>query len=169
MLLLTSRFVHNAKPEELTYDKMIEVAKAHERTCPEYQIHKQAHSMAPPVTTPILCFKQALCRSLSRKVLPRRPVANADALTTMVNAQPLELHVLVEARRTTGYSSVEALGKGTVCQDVHPSKEDHSNRGKEDHLATSSSTKAGDVEEVAANSTRRPLPRKVLDAEYHTR
>ena len=27
---------------------MIEVAKAHERTCQEYQIHKQAHSMAPP-------------------------------------------------------------------------------------------------------------------------
>ena len=39
------KFVHNAKPEELKYDKMIEVAKAHERTC---QIHKQAHSMAPP-------------------------------------------------------------------------------------------------------------------------
>ena len=27
---------------------MIEVAKAHERTCQEYQIHKQAHSMANP-------------------------------------------------------------------------------------------------------------------------
>ena len=27
---------------------MIEVAKAHERTCEEYQIHKQAYSMAPP-------------------------------------------------------------------------------------------------------------------------
>ena len=27
---------------------MIEVAKTHERTCQEYQIHKQAHSMAPP-------------------------------------------------------------------------------------------------------------------------
>ena len=26
---------------------MIEVAKAYERTCQEYQIHKQAHSMAP--------------------------------------------------------------------------------------------------------------------------
>ena len=40
------KFVHNAKPEELTYDKMIEVAKAHERTCHEYQQHKQAH-LAP--------------------------------------------------------------------------------------------------------------------------
>ena len=42
------KFVHNAKHEELKYDHMIEVAKAHERTCQEYQIHKQAHSMANP-------------------------------------------------------------------------------------------------------------------------
>ena len=42
------KFVHNTKQEELKYDRMIEVAKAHERTCQEYQIHKQAHSMANP-------------------------------------------------------------------------------------------------------------------------
>ena len=42
------KFVHNAKQEELNYDRMIKVAKAHERTCQEYQIHKQAHSMANP-------------------------------------------------------------------------------------------------------------------------
>ena len=42
------KFVHNAKHEKLKYDCMIEVAKAHERTCQEYQIHKQAHSMANP-------------------------------------------------------------------------------------------------------------------------
>ena len=42
------KFVHNAKQDELKYDCMIEVAKAHERTCQEYQIHKQAHSMANP-------------------------------------------------------------------------------------------------------------------------
>ena len=42
------KFVHNAKPKELKYDKMIKVAKAHGRTCQEYQIHRQAHSMAPP-------------------------------------------------------------------------------------------------------------------------
>ena len=42
------KFVHNAKPEELKYDRIIEVAKTHERTCQEYQIHKQAHSVAPP-------------------------------------------------------------------------------------------------------------------------
>ena len=38
------KFVHNTKQGELSYDKMIEVAKAHERTCHEYQQHKQAHS-----------------------------------------------------------------------------------------------------------------------------
>ena len=42
------KFIHNAKHEELKYDRMIQVAKAHERTCQEYQIHKQAHSMANP-------------------------------------------------------------------------------------------------------------------------
>ena len=42
------KFVHNAKQEELKYDHMIEVAKVHERTCQDYQINKQAHSMAPP-------------------------------------------------------------------------------------------------------------------------
>ena len=42
------KYVHNAKQEELKYDHIIEVAKAHERTCQEYQIHKQAHSMANP-------------------------------------------------------------------------------------------------------------------------
>ena len=42
------KFVHNAKQVELKYDCMIEVVKAHERTFQEYQIHKQAHSMAPP-------------------------------------------------------------------------------------------------------------------------
>ena len=40
------KFVHNAKPKELKYDKMIKMAKAHERACREYQIHKQPHSMA---------------------------------------------------------------------------------------------------------------------------
>ena len=42
------KFVHNAKQEELKYDRMIKVAKAHERTCQEYQIHRQDHSMANP-------------------------------------------------------------------------------------------------------------------------
>ncbi|MCG8621904.1 MAG: hypothetical protein MJE68_07905, partial [Proteobacteria bacterium] len=47
------KFVHNTKAEELSYDKMIEVAKQHERTQQEFQTHKQVHSSnvssyAPP-------------------------------------------------------------------------------------------------------------------------
>ena len=114
------KFVHNAKPEELTYDKMIELAKAHERACQEYQIHKQAHSMAPSVITPALCCKQVPCQSPFRKALPRRPVASVDIHTIMVNAQPMGIHAASVARRITGLSSVEALGGGTVHQNSHP-------------------------------------------------
>ena len=66
-----------------------------------------------PLTTPILCFKQVLYLSLFRKALPRRPVANIDAHTTTVNAQPLVLYAVAVARRTTGSNSVEALGEHT--------------------------------------------------------
>ena len=61
------KFVHNAKPAELTYDKMIEVAKAHGRTCHEYQQHKQAH--AGPVSNyqnPLI-QTNALTKSFQRK------------------------------------------------------------------------------------------------------
>ena len=43
------KFIHNAKQEDLKYDKMIMVAKSHKKTCQECQIHKQVHSM---VATP---------------------------------------------------------------------------------------------------------------------
>ena len=96
------KFVHNAKPEELTCDKIIELAKADERAC-----------------------------------------------------QPIGLHAASVARRTTGLSSVEALGGGTVHQDGHPPWEGQSNQGKED-LVASSSTQAGDKEEEEAMATRTP-------------
>ena len=166
------KFVHNAKPEELTYHKMIEVAKAHERTCHKYQVYKQAHSMAPKVITLILCFKQALCWSLFRKTLPRRPVANLDAHTTTLNAQPLVLYAVAVTRRTTGSNSVETLGGGTVHEDIHPPHEGHRNRGKEDTLAAaSSSTKTGDAEELANTIRTLLLRSQVLDGdvEGHTR
>ena len=41
-------FAHNDKPEDLKYDKIIKMAKAHEGTGQEYQIHKQAYSMVLP-------------------------------------------------------------------------------------------------------------------------
>ena len=67
------KFIHNAKPEELKYDKMIKVGKVHERDCQEYDIHKQAHSMAPPsnVFNPLL-QTSALSKSF-QKGPPKKP------------------------------------------------------------------------------------------------
>ena len=98
-------------------------------------------------------------------------MTNADAHTTMVNAQLFVLYAVAVARRTTRSNSVQALGGGTVYQDVHPSQEGHRNRGKEDTPATSS-TKARDVEEEVVSSTRTPFPRSQVldeDVEGHTR
>ena len=47
-------------------------------------------------------------------------MANVDVLTNMVNAQPLKIHVVAVARRTTRYSNVNALGGGTVHQYIDP-------------------------------------------------
>ena len=125
------KFVHNAKPERLKYDKMIELTNVHKTACQEYQIHKQAHSMAPQVTTPILCYKQVLCQSLFRKALPGRPVANVDIHTIMVNSLPMGLHAVTVARRTTGFSNVEALGGGIVHQKQRrPSSNKQFNKGR---------------------------------------
>ena len=47
----------------------------------------------PPVTvTPILLYKPMLCRSLFRKALPRKPVANVDAHTATEIALLTVLH-----------------------------------------------------------------------------
>ena len=61
------KFVHNAKLGELSYDKMIEVAKAHERTCHEYQQHKQAHSGTVSNYQNHLLKTNALVKSFQRK------------------------------------------------------------------------------------------------------
>ena len=66
------KFVHNAKSSELSYDRMIEVAKAHERTCQEYQMHKQAHSGGASNYTNPLLQTHALSKSF-QKHPPRRP------------------------------------------------------------------------------------------------
>ena len=86
--------------------------------------------LATRLTTKIPCFKPVLCLSLFRKALPRRPVASVDAHTTMVTAQCGEQPPAAVARRTTGQQCVEALGGGTVCQDIHPPQEGHINRGR---------------------------------------
>ena len=114
--------------------------------------------MALPVTTPILCYKQALCRSLFRKALPRKLVASADNHTTTRYAQPIALHAVAVARRTTWLSNAEAPGGGTVQLVTHPSQEGHKIDNKDS--AASSSTKAGDEE--ATSSSSDPLPTRSL-------
>ena len=42
----------------------------------------------------------------------------------------MELHTASVARRTTGLSNVEALGGGTVCQDIHSPQESHRSRDR---------------------------------------
>ena len=76
------KFVHNAKHEEIKYDRMIEVAKAHKRTCQEYQIHKQAHSMANPrilishATVTWLGLVKVLCPNKAPRI--KRQVASVS-------------------------------------------------------------------------------------------
>ena len=91
-------------------------------------------------------------------------MASADIHTITVNALPMGLHAASVVRRTTGLSNV-------LHQVVHLPKEGHRSRDKEDPLATSSSTKAGNIEEEAvASSTTSALPKdKVLDGESHTK
>ena len=143
---------------------MRELAKSTRSTSKLTQWH-------PPVTTPILCYKQVLCHSLFRKALPRGPVANVDAHTIMVTVLPMGLHAVTVARRTTGLSNVEPLGGGTVHLVTHPPWEGHRSRDNKDSMA-SSSTKAGDKQEKA-RSSRDPLPiNQLLDGdveESHTR
>ena len=66
------KYVHNAKATELSYDRMIEVAKAHERTCQEYQMHKQAHSGGASNYSNPLLQTHALTKSF-QKHPPKRP------------------------------------------------------------------------------------------------
>ena len=92
------------------------------------------------------------CQSLSRKALPRRPVASVDAHTTTVTAQLTEPHVASVAILITGLSNVEALGGGTVQPVTHPPQEGH----RTDAQAATSQIKAGEEEVV---SSRNLLPK----------
>ena len=117
--------------------------------------------MALPVITLILCFKQALYQSLFRNTLPRRPMANVDAQTTTVNALPMVLHAVAVARRTTGYSSVEALG-GDSSSGCTPS----SGRTQKQRQRRPSGSKP------FSKGRRRKWPEQVLDEDMkasHTR
>ena len=79
-------------------------------------------------------------------------MANADANTTMGNAQPTVLHAASVASRITGLSNVEVLGVGTVQPVTHPPREGHKDRG-----GSAPSRKAGDMEEAAASRNLLPI------------
>ena len=81
------------------------------------------------------------CQSLSRKALPRKPVASTDAHTAMVIAQLMGPHAASVAGQITGPSNVEALGGGTVQPVTHPPREGH--RIDRDASVATSQTKAG--------------------------
>ena len=103
----------------------------------------------PPVTvTLILWYKPMLCWSLSRKALPRKPVASADAHTTTGNAQLMVLHATSVATRITRLSNVEAPGGGTVQPVAHPPQEGH----RIDRDGSAPSRKAKDMEAVASRN-----------------
>ena len=105
------------------------------------------------------------CRSLFRKALPRKPVASADAHTTMAIAQPTEPHAVSVASQTTGLSNVEALGGGTVQPDAHHSREGH-RIDRDASVATSHPTKAKDeVEEETSSRDLLPKGQAVAVAE----
>ena len=91
------------------------------------------------------------CRSFSRKALPGKPVANADAHTATVIAQPTEPHAASVAGQITGPSNVEAPGRGTVQLVAHHPQEGH-RIDRDAPVATSSPTKAKDEEEEETSS-----------------
>ena len=144
------KFVHNAKQEELKYDCMIEVAKAHERTCQEYQIQKQAHSMAPPsnYSNPLM-QTNALSKSF-QKGPPKK---------TCGKCRRSHSHGDCPAHGTTcskcGHMNhwaqqCRSSGRRNSSTGHSPSPGRPQNRLR-DGSAVSSQIKAGDMEEAVAN------------------
>ena len=107
-----------------------------------------------PVTMLIHCFIQMLCPSHFRNALPRDPVANAAEFMAMETARQQGQPATPVARRTTGQPYAEALGGGTVRQDVPLPRVGHSNKGKEDQAASSSTRKAKEDQEAIREQER---------------
>ena len=157
------KYVHNAKAAELSYDKMIEVAKAHERTCQEYQMHKQAHlGGASNYTNPLL-QTNALTKSF-QKHPPKRPCGKCGRSHSHGDC-PAAGATCNSCGKKNHWSTV-CRTRGAVHLDVHPPGKGHNNRGKGDQAA-SSSRRAKEVEVATSLETRRPLP-KGHSSQRHT-
>ena len=146
------KFVHNAKHEELKYDRMIEVAKAHERTCQEYQIHKQAHSMANPSNSYAnpLIQTNALSKSF-QKGPPRKTCGKCGRSHSHGDCPAYGTTCSKCGRPNHWPSNVGAPGGGTVQPVAHHPREGH-RIDRDAPVATSSPTKAKDEEEEQSSS-----------------
>ena len=158
------KFVHNAKPEELTYDRMIEVAKAHEWACHEYQQHKQAHSV------PVSSYQNPLIQTNAvRKSFQKLGhVANVGGAIPKDSALFTDRCATAVGGKAIGHRCVGP--GGALLPDVHHHHTLPTDR--EDHRAASHSSSREEEEARAVTSSSRkvalptstrkevPLPRR---------
>ena len=151
------KFVHNAKQEELKYDRMIEVAKAHERTCQEYQIHKQAHSMANPSNSYAnpLIQTNALSKSF-QKGPPRKTCGKCGRSHSHGDCPAYGTTCSKCGRPNHWAQQCRSSGRRNSSTSSHHPREGH-RIDRDAPVATSRPTKAKDEEEEETSS-RGPLP-----------
>ena len=152
------KFVHNAKQDELKYDRMIEVAKAHERTCQEYQIHKQAHSMANPSNSYAnpLIQTNALSKSF-QKGPPRKTCGKCGRSHSHGDCPAYGTTCSKCGRPNHWAQQCRSSGRRNSSTGRSPSREGH-RIDRDASVATSCPTKAKDKEEEETSS-RDPLPK----------
>ena len=140
---------------------MIEVAKVHERTCQEYQQHKQAHSAPASGFHNPLIQTNALAKSFQKK----KPVASVGGATTKETAQHTDRPATTVGGRITGQLCADQGGIPHLH--VHPP---HTvNRGKEDHPATSRTSREEEEAKPVASSGKALPVRRDKEALPRTR
>ena len=146
------KFVHNAKHEELKYDRMIEVAKAHERTCQEYQIHKQAHSMANPSNSYANSLIQTNALSKSFQKGPPRKTCGKCGCSHSHGDCPAYGTTCSKCGRPNHWAQqCRSSGRRNIQPVAHHPQEGH-RIDRDAPVATSSPTKAKDEEEEQTSS-----------------
>ena len=146
------KFVHNAKPEELTYDKMIEVAKAHERTCHEYQQHKQAHS------APVSSYQNPLIQTnaVRKSFQKSRSCGKCGRIHSQGQCPAHGKCATAVGGRTIGQRCVE---QGETPQlAIHHHHTDHKTDREDHRVASHSSSRVEEEGKAVASSSRKALP-----------
>ena len=145
------KFVHNAKPNKLTYDRMVEVAKTHQRTCYEYQQHRQAHSDPASNYHNPLIQTNALSKSFQKK----KPCGKCGRSHN---------HGDCPAHGQTCHICGKKNHWSQMCRSWRSSSSGHSpphtiNRtGKDNHWATSNIQSREEEVKAVASSSRKALP-----------